>query len=167
MVLFLLCVKAELDGVQSISLLKSSNLCFSVRNPLSDYETREKIVFNPQETLEQDEGDREPPHHFCVKWEGSKKASTLIVLDEEGAKSAMKKIKKKGGKNKDSEIDVPREVTSDDSGDYVPVLAMPSSSSSLFFFPTSRILHSAIRILPSSKSTLSPFSEWESKCIPY
>lgn len=124
MVLFLLCIKAELDGVQSVSLIKSSNLCFSIRNPLSDYETREKIVFNPQETLEQDEGDREPPHHFCVKWEGSKKASTLIVLDEEGAKSAMKKIKKKGGKNKDSEIDVPREVTSDDSGDYVPVLAM-------------------------------------------
>ena len=124
MVLFLLCVKAELDGVSSLQLLKSSNLCFSIRNPLNDYETREKIAFDPQETLEQEEGDREPPHHFCVKWEGSKKASTLMVLDEEGAKSAMKKIKKKGGKNIDSEIDVPRDVSADDSGQYVPILAM-------------------------------------------
>lgn len=90
----------------------------------SDYETREKIVFNPTETIEQDEGDREPPHHFQVKWEGSKKSSTLIVLDEEGAKSAMKKIKKKGSGKKDSEIGEPREVTTDDNGEYVPILAM-------------------------------------------
>ena len=48
----------------------------------------------------------------------------MIVLDEEGAKSAMKKIKKKGGKNKDSEISEPRDVTADDSGEYVPILAM-------------------------------------------
>lgn len=91
----------------------------------SDYETREKIVFNPSETLEQDEGDREPPHHFAVRWEGQKKFSTLIVLDEDGAKSAFKKMKKKGGKKKGSgEVDVPRDMTADDSGEYVPVLAM-------------------------------------------
>jgi hypothetical protein len=125
MVLFLLCIKAELDGIETLSLLKNTNLCFSIRNPLSDYETREKIVFNPSETLDQEEGDREPPHHFCVKWEGSKKFSTLIVLDEEASKSAMKKVKKKVGKNKgDGKVNVPREVTSDDNGDFVPVLAM-------------------------------------------
>ena len=93
--------------------------------PISDWETREKIVFDPSETLDQDEGDREPAHHFRVKWEGSKKFSTLIVLDEEGAKSAMKKLKKKGGKKGGSgEVDVPRDVTSDDNGEFVPVLAM-------------------------------------------
>mmetsp|Transcript_28089 Transcript_28089/g.57544 ORF Transcript_28089/g.57544 Transcript_28089/m.57544 type:complete len:150 (-) Transcript_28089:1767-2216(-) len=81
MVLFLLCIKGELEGVDTLSLIKDANICFSVRNPLSDYETREKIVFNPCETLEQDESDREPPHHFAVKWEGSKKFSTLVVLD--------------------------------------------------------------------------------------
>lgn len=125
MVLFLLCIKAELDGVETLSLLRNTNLCFSVRNPLSDYETREKVVFNPSETLEQEENDREPAHHFAVKWEGSKKFSTLIVLDEEGAKSAFKKVKKKGGKKGgSSEVDVPRDVTADDSGEYVPVLAM-------------------------------------------
>ena len=126
MVLFILCMKAELDGVEKISLLKNTNLCFSVKNPLSDYEVREKIVFNPSETLDQDEGDREPPHHFAVKWEGSKKYSTLIVLDEEGAKSALKKVNKKGKRDKggDGEVGLPRDVTSDDNGNYVPVLAM-------------------------------------------
>jgi len=125
MVLFILCVKAELDGVEALSLLKNTNLCFSVRNPLSDYETREKIVFNPSETLDQDEGDRADAHNFAVKWEGSKKFSTLVVLDEEGSKSALKKIKKKKGKKGSAdEVDVPRNVTSDDNGGYVPVLAM-------------------------------------------
>ncbi|KAL9188231.1 hypothetical protein ACHAXT_006609 [Thalassiosira profunda] len=124
MVLFLLCIKAELDGVESLSLLRTANLCFSVRSPLNDDETRDKVAFNPSETLEQEESDREPPHHFRVKWEGSKKYSTLIVLDEEGAKAALKKLKKKGKKCDGGEIDVPRDVTSDDSGNYVPVLAM-------------------------------------------
>jgi hypothetical protein len=126
MVLFILCIKAELDGVEKLSLLKNTNLCFSVRNPLSDYETREKIVFNPSETLDQDDGDREPAHHFAVKWEGSKKYSTLIVLDEEGAKSALKKVNKKSkrGKGEDGEVSLPRDFTSDDNGNYVPVLAM-------------------------------------------
>lgn len=130
MVLFILCIKAELEAVQTLALLKNANLCFSVRNPLSDYETREKIVFDPSETLERDDGDREPAHHFAVRWEGSKKFSTLIVLDEEGSKSALKKMnKKKKGNNKKGggggeAVDVPREMTADDSGEYVPVLAM-------------------------------------------
>ena len=47
------------------------------------------------------------------------------MLDEDGAKSAFKKVKKKGGKKKgDGEGDVPRDMTADDSGEYVPVLAM-------------------------------------------
>jgi len=103
--------------------VKNNNLCFSVRNPLSD-ETRDKIVFDPSETLEQDDGDREPPHHFALKWDGNKKTSTLIALDEEGSKSALKKLKKKGKKGGGGEIDVPRDVTFDDSGEYVPVFAM-------------------------------------------
>ena len=125
MVLFLLCIKAELEGVETFALLKTSNLCFSVRNPLSDFETREKIVFNPAETLEQGENDREPPHHFAVKWEGSKKFSTLVVLDEEAARAAIKKVKKGGkGGGKGGEVDFPRDFTGEDSGEFVPVLAM-------------------------------------------
>lgn len=127
MVLFLLCIKAELDGVKSLSLLPNTNLCFSVKNPLSDYETRDKIVFNPSETLDQDESDRDTPHHFALKWEGSKKYSTLTVLSVDEAKSVMKKLSKKGGKKgrADEEKSIPREITNDDSGgNYVPVLAM-------------------------------------------
>lgn len=130
MVLFLLCVKAELDGVSSLSLHpRCANVCLSVRNPLSDYETRDKIVFDPSEPLEQDEGDtRDLPQHFQVKWEGSKKFATLRVLDEEESKSALKKVQKKKGKKKGGsggeEIDVPRQLTPDDADSYVPILAM-------------------------------------------
>ena len=89
-------------------------MCISVRNPLSDFEVREKVVFNPSETLEQDEGAREPPHHFALKWDGSKKASILEALDNAGAKSALKKKKHKG--------EQPRDVTADDNGSWVPLL---------------------------------------------
>ena len=107
-----------------MSSLTNSSRLHDMYQP-SDYETREKIVFNPSETLEQGESDREPPCHFAVRWEGAKKYSTLIVLDEEGAKSALKKLKKKGGKKGgDNEVDVPRDMTADDSGAFVPVLAM-------------------------------------------
>ena len=48
------------------------------------------------------------------------------MLDEEGAKSALKKVNKKGKRDKggDGEVGMPRDVTSDDNGNYVPVLAM-------------------------------------------
>jgi hypothetical protein len=115
MVLFLLCIKADLENVSSITLQRDANICFSVRNPLSDYETREKVVMNPSQTVEQEEGAREPPHHFSLKWEGSKKASIATILDEAGAKAALKK--KKG-------VEAPRSAIADDSGQWVPLLAV-------------------------------------------
>jgi hypothetical protein len=78
---------------------------------------RENVVLNPSETVEQDEGAREPPHHFTLKWEGSKKASILQCLDEKEAASALKKKKKYKGEK-------PRSYTGDDSGNWVPLLAM-------------------------------------------
>jgi len=92
------------------------NLRVSVRNPLNDYEVRENVVFNPSETREQDEGAREPAHHFALKWEGSKKMSILQVLDDKEAASALKKKKAKGLQ--------PRSMTSEDNGGWVPILAM-------------------------------------------
>lgn len=115
MVLYLLYLKAELENVESVSLKPGANICLSVRNPLSDFETREKVVMNLVETLEQEEGAREPPHHFALKWEGSKKASIATVLDEAAVKTALKK--KKG-------VQVPRNYGSDDSGDYAPILGV-------------------------------------------
>jgi Eukaryotic protein of unknown function (DUF866) len=115
-VLFLLYIKAELENVDSISLRKDNvNLCLTVRNPLSDYEIREKVVMNTTHFVEQDEGAREPPHHLRLKWEGSKKASTITVLEDSAVKTALKK--KKGAQ-------VPRDYTADDSGNWGPVLAI-------------------------------------------
>lgn len=115
MVLYLLHLKAELENVEAVSLKPDANICLSVRNPLSDFEVREKVVMNLKETLEQEEGAREPPHHFALKWEGSKKASIATVLDEAAAKTALKK--KKG-------VQIPRSYTGDDSGNFVPILGV-------------------------------------------
>ena len=115
MVLFILYMKAEFENIGSVVLRKDSNLSISVRNPLSDFETREKVVFNPSETVEQEEGARQSPHHLSIKWEGNKKACILESLDANAAKAALKKKKSK---------DVPRDLTEDDSGNWAPILAM-------------------------------------------
>jgi hypothetical protein len=116
MVLFLLYMKCETENVREIALKLDSNLRICVRNPLSDTEVRENVVFNPSETVEQEESSREQAHHFSLKWEGSKKASILRVLDAKEAAAALKKKKHKEG--------VPRTYTGDDSGNWVPLLAM-------------------------------------------
>lgn len=115
MVLFLLYLKAELENVGTVSLKPDANICLSVRNPLSDLEVREKVVLNLKETLEQNEGAREPPHHFALKWDGSKKASIATVLDAAAVKTALKK--KKG-------VEVPRDYGADDSGNWAPILGV-------------------------------------------
>jgi hypothetical protein len=115
MVLFLLYVKAELENVASVKLRREANLCFDVKNPLSDFEVREKVVLNSSETLDQEENAREPPHHFSLKWEGSKKSSILTILDEKEAKTALKK--KKG-------VKVPSSYDIDDSGNWGAILAV-------------------------------------------
>lgn len=114
MVLFLLYLKADLENVEAVSLKSDANICINVRNPLSDYEVRDKVVLNLTETVEQEEGAREPPHHFALKWDGQKKASTLVVIqDEAAAKTALKK--KKG-------VEKPRKYGTDDSGNWSPIL---------------------------------------------
>jgi len=121
MVLFLLYMKAELENVGTCALSTDvAGLRISVRNPLSDYEVRENVVVDPTEFLEQDESSREPPHHFRLTWEGgSKKASTLTVLTDAEAKADLKKKKKKG-----SDSLLPRSYAADDSGNWVPILAI-------------------------------------------
>lgn len=128
MVLFLLKMKADLENVSCVKLLRDVHLCISVKNPLSDFETREKVTVNPSEIVEQDDNSREPPHHFRLSWEGSKKASTLTVLDEAGAKAALKK--KKGA-------ELPRDYKDEDSGSFVPILVVECRGLEPFaFFPS-------------------------------
>jgi hypothetical protein len=114
---------AEFENVDSIHLLTDTNLCVSVRNPLSDYEVREKIVFNPQQTVEQDESERSSPCHFQLTWEGSKKPSTLTCLDEAECKTAFKKNKQKGASS------LPRAVSgANDTDTWVPILIVSCRS---------------------------------------
>lgn len=108
----------------SLSLQKDSNICISVRNPLSDYETREKVVFGLTETVEQEENSREPPCQFALKWEGSKKRSTLEVLHD--PKAALKKKKYKG--------EQPRNYITEDSGNWVPILVVECRGMEPFAF---------------------------------
>ena len=105
MVLFLLYMKAELENVESVTLqlggdrpsnnsASSPLLCFDVKNPLSDYEVREKIMVDPTETVEED-NSKSAPVHFSMKWEGSKKPSVLTVLTTAQVQTALKKSKNK------------------------------------------------------------------------
>jgi hypothetical protein len=115
MVLYLLYMKAELENVESVQLPSDAMLCFNVRNPLSDYEVRDKVEITLNETVAQDESDRTPPHHLALKWDGAKKVSTLTVLDAAAAKTALKK--KKG-------VPVPGPYMADADGDFAPILAV-------------------------------------------
>jgi hypothetical protein len=117
----MLFMKAELENVASVHLLEDQNLCISVRNPLNDYEVREKVVFHPHEFVEQHDNsstDRAPPCHFQLTWEGAKKPSTLTCLSPSECQTAFKK-------NKNVKT-LPREYTSEDSNAsaWIPILAV-------------------------------------------
>ena len=98
----------------------------SVKNPLSDFEVREKVVLNPSEYVEDDDdtNTREPPCHFKISWEGNKKRSTMEVLSDSTIKTLLKKKKKGKKNNKNDDEIIPREMTADDSNSWVPVLAL-------------------------------------------
>lgn len=124
MVLYLLCFKAELENVGEVRLRTHGiHLRISVRNPQDGDEVRKNVIVDPGEPLEPEDGSsKEGPHHFRIRWEGSKKAGILQVLTEAETATAMKKLKKKkrGGKSDCR----PRGYTADDSGDWVPMLAV-------------------------------------------
>lgn len=92
-----------------------------MKNPVSDYEVREKVVIDPTQFVEQEEGAREPPHHFSIKWEDSKKASVITVLSPDELKAALKKKKVKTSKGKDPYMI--RSVTGEDNNEFVPITA--------------------------------------------
>lgn len=124
MVLFTLCIKADLAGVASVALANEANLCISVRNPQNDFEVREKVVLDANE-LEAPgyvggslRGlDSEPPCHFAIKWDGALKRSTVRVVD-------LSELQSKNKKGSKESAGLPREMTDKDSGKFVPVLAL-------------------------------------------
>jgi len=119
MVLFFLYISAECEGIASLELKDSENICIDVVNPLSDFERRDKVVLNPSATVEQDSGSREAEYHFSLSWEGAKKMSTLRVLNPAQVKTLLKK--KKG-------VEAPRSYKQNDSGEFVPIFAVECRS---------------------------------------
>ena len=119
MVLYMLMMKAETENIGEIKFrTENVDLRISVRNSLSDWEIRENVIVNPSELQEQEEDSKEPPNHFSLRCEGSKKASVLRCLDAKETAAALKKKKKykEGG---------PRAFTGDDSNDvWVPIMAV-------------------------------------------
>jgi hypothetical protein len=142
MVVFVLYVKADLDGVDTLSLDPTAQLCISVRNPLSpeyDYEVREKVIIDPSELEEpafvklNSKGhhqETEPPCHFALKWEGAPKRSTVEVLDRDSSvtllESSSNNLKQATYKSTadNGTLPVPREMTGRDSGNFVPILRL-------------------------------------------
>ena len=102
----------------SVTLRDDANLRISVVNPLSGGdEVRDNVIINPSDTVEQDESAREPPHHLALKWEGSKKASILQILNDMETTSALKKKKYKG-------VPPRKSYRGEDSGQWITLLCM-------------------------------------------
>ena len=103
MVLYTLYVKADLEGIDSLSLNPESNICISVRNPISREEVRERIVIDPTELHDGEIPDHEKhrsehPYHFVMKWDGDKKRSTIRIIldDDDETKNSVVKSTDKG-----------------------------------------------------------------------
>lgn len=110
----MLFIKAELENVDSITLKTNENLCITVKNPLSDFETREQVVLNPSQLIEPEESSKSAAVHLSLTWQGSKKPSVLTVLTAEQVKTALKKKKK---------VELP-EPTYRKNGEFAPILAV-------------------------------------------
>lgn len=133
MVVFVLYVKADLEGVVSFGLAPGKDVCVSVRNPLDDTEFREKVVIDSS-ALEESEKvggelrglDREPPCHFALKWQGAMKRSTIEVLNgaTTTATANHKKSGKKGHGTKPGRETRPKDMLAEESGTFVPMLAL-------------------------------------------
>jgi Eukaryotic protein of unknown function (DUF866) len=134
MVVYILYVKADLEGIEKIEMKDGCDICISVRNPLDVNEVRQRIVIDlgsliePQ--VEEHERHRsENPHHIALKWnQGESKRATVRVLDRSSHKSNESTTTTKSKHNHDNYNDTIqklRHVTSDDNGrNFVPFLAM-------------------------------------------
>ena len=142
MVVFILYCKADLEGIESLSLLKDgANLCFSVRNPLDQAETREKIVVDPavlhNSAIATNEKHRdETPNHFAMKWRDATSRSTLRILGaasevvQDGEVNEMDRRTKPNKKTSAMSNELAdalarvRDMKGEDSGNLVPLLAI-------------------------------------------
>mmetsp|Transcript_1659 Transcript_1659/g.2447 ORF Transcript_1659/g.2447 Transcript_1659/m.2447 type:complete len:186 (+) Transcript_1659:125-682(+) len=140
MVVYVLHVKADLEGhIASVAIQPGSDICISVRNPLLIDEVREKVVIDSsalEEPAVYDRQHNEPPCHFALKWQGHEERSTIRVLwNNDLVENGQKKRGSvKGHKNKKENTMLTREMTSSDSGEYVPMLAFECQGVEPFLF---------------------------------
>lgn len=118
MVLYTLYAKASLEGIASLSLNPTSDICISVRNSTHD-QTREKIIVETSNLQEADVPDnekhrKEHDHHFALTWNGDKTRSTIRLIDSSA----------KQGKKKNVTKIAAREITMRDDGEYVSILQL-------------------------------------------
>lgn len=153
MVVYVLSLQADLQGIDSIALKPNADICLSVRNPLDHNEVRENVVVDRRE-FEEDPmahsndnrgGDpsggavhsnmnkhhhvkhAEAPCHFALKWESASQRSTIRVLDDSGA-AEDSSSKKSGGKNKkkshETSANISASIGAKDSGNPVRILRL-------------------------------------------
>lgn len=139
--MFVLYIKADLEGVASVRYVPGTNLCLSVRNPLNDYEIRENVVIETDALLEEPEptknsktdhvAHREPACNFALKWEGAAQRSTIQILstseddaDKANAKNIHKGKASKARSNSTTWAVATRPMIAQDSGLFVPILAL-------------------------------------------
>jgi hypothetical protein len=123
---------SEMEGVETVQLRRSYSdnvqLCWDVKNPLSDDEIRHQIICNPSRVLdasdmaESSSSSREPEHHFHMKWERSKELAFFTILDDTMASSIIKKKSGKGKKGPHEKMYLPRSYTANDVGEWVSIL---------------------------------------------
>jgi len=138
MVIYVLYVKADLEGVDTLSYVLGSNLCISVRNPSTQTaEIREKIVCDASELQEAEVGahdkhcDTAAHFHFSMKWDKIEQhRSTVRILgDEYNGDATADEPKKKGSKKKrrnndNTGVTLKEAIRSEDSGKFVPILKL-------------------------------------------
>lgn len=148
MVVYILSITADLDGVDSITLKPNADICLSVRNPLDHNEIREQIVVDRRDFEDDPLADidsrgaprrnskhhhpkhAEAPCHFALKWDGATERSTIRVLDPDDEQlrgsGSFRKSKKKNhaAAAQSNESSIASKMSAGDSGAAVRMLAL-------------------------------------------
>jgi hypothetical protein len=124
MVLYVLSIQADLEGVATVSLKKDADICVSVRNPTNKDEVREKVVIDPTnlqtpEVKAHEKHRAEHAFHLALKWDGEQTRSTIRLVVVGGGGGAQQQQQQLSAQTKKV-----REVVAEDSGNWVPVLVL-------------------------------------------
>mmetsp|Transcript_103987 Transcript_103987/g.291320 ORF Transcript_103987/g.291320 Transcript_103987/m.291320 type:complete len:211 (-) Transcript_103987:43-675(-) len=181
MVVYILSIQADLEGVASLTLKPDADLCFSVRHPIDQSEVRERIVIDRTAYEEPVDGGAnitstsdsrvhhhahgrtnkhhhpkhaEAPCHFALKWPGATQRSTIRVIDP-----AVESVEDHGKKSKKKMPDLALQITADDSGRRVALLALDCEDIEPFAF---HLLGNELVVTNTAGETFDSDLEWTS-----